>query len=372
MKMTLAKGFATVSIRSLSKEYGATRALDNVSLEVKEGEFVSLLGPSGSGKTTLLNILGGFILPTSGEVYFGDTEVSLLQPHARNIGVVFQNYALFPHMTVGKNVAYPLAARGVGKAERERRVKDALKLVELGGYENRGVLQLSGGQKQRVALARAIVFEPKLILLDEPLSALDKQLRESMQLELRNLHAKLGATMIYVTHDQREALTMSDRIAVMRNGRIDQVGTPRDLYNFPKNDFIASFVGESTLLPVSRASTGGFLVAGATCRSAHPVPHGERLALVVNAEKLILDNSVGGEDWNCFDGQIVDAIYQGESVKLSVRLEDGTLVSLRQHNHHRSVSTQPMVGAQVRLGLHVQDTVLVPVLGVGLPMAVAA
>lgn len=206
----------SVEIRSASKAYGAVRALDDVSLNVGAGEFVSLLGPSGSGKTTLLGILGGFILPTSGTILFGGRDVTYMPPHKRDIGVVFQNYALFPHMSVGENVAFPLRARRLPKSSWPDKVRAALGMVGLAGYEERGIAQLSGGQRQRVALARAMIFEPRLILMDEPLSALDKQLRESMQIELRALHKRIGATIIYVTHDQREALTMSDRVAVMR------------------------------------------------------------------------------------------------------------------------------------------------------------
>jgi putative spermidine/putrescine transport system ATP-binding protein len=352
--------FETVSIRSLSKVYGATRALDGVSLEVREGEFVSLLGPSGSGKTTLLNILGGFDRPTSGHVYFGSTDVTLLQPHRRNIGMVFQNYALFPHMTVEDNIAYPLRARRIRTPEIARRVSDALSLVELGGLESRRIGQLSGGQKQRVALARALVFDPKLVLLDEPLSALDKQLRESMQVELRRLHARLGATMIYVTHDQREALTMSDRIAVMRGGRIEQVGAPAELYNSPRNDFVASFVGESTLVPLRRLEGGSVSLGTSPLRTRRALPQEGPLALAVHAEKLILDSSLDGDEWNCFEGTIDDVIYQGESVKVSVRLDNGASLGLRQHCHHRSMSSLPAAGSRARVALHVEDTIVVP------------
>ena len=217
----------SVDIRAASKNYGAVRALDDVSLNVGAGEFVSLLGPSGSGKTTLLGILGGFILPDRRADPLRRPRRDLLPPHKRDIGMVFQNYALFPHMSVGENVAFPLRARRIA----ERRdwpdeVRAALAMVGLVGYEARGIAQLSGGQRQRVALARAMIFEPQLILMDEPLSALDKQLREAMQIELRELHQRIGATIIYVTHDQREALTMSDRVAVLKDGRLIQIDRP--------------------------------------------------------------------------------------------------------------------------------------------------
>jgi putative spermidine/putrescine transport system ATP-binding protein len=353
--------FEAVSIRSISKAYGEFFALNDVSLEVKAGEFVSLLGPSGSGKTTLLSILGGFTLPTSGEVYFGKTDVTLVQPHLRNIGVVFQSYALFPHMTVGENVAFALRARGVSKADCARPVNQALQLVELAGYEDRRIAQLSGGQKQRVALARAIVFEPKLILLDEPLSALDKQLRETMQIELRRLHDKLGATMIYVTHDQREALTMSDRVAVMRNGRLEQIDTPRRLHDFPINDFVANFVGETTLLPVRRMDGGGIAVGPSPLRSSRPVPEHGALAVAIHAEKLLIDDATEGDAWNRLSGRVSETIYQGESNKIFIILDGGARVSLRQPCHFTGNERLPKAGDSVTVLLHVEDTIIVPV-----------
>ena len=245
----MGSGGESVEIRSASKSYGAVRALDNVSLSVAPREFVSLLGPSGSGKTTLLGLLGGFIQPSSGSIHFGDRDVTFLPPHKRDIGVVFQNYALFPHMSVGENVAFPLRARRLPKASWPEKVRAALAMVGLAGYEARGVAQLSGGQRQRVALARAMIFEPRLILMDEPLSALDKQLRESMQIELRELHKRIGATIIYVTHDQREALTMSDRVAILKDGRLVQIDKPERLHDHPADSFVASFIGEASLLP---------------------------------------------------------------------------------------------------------------------------
>ena len=213
--------------------------LDNVDLDIRSGEFLTLLGPSGSGKTTLLTVLAGFTRPDHGSVRFGDDEMIRTPPHKRDVGMVFQSYALFPHMTVGENVAFPLRLRRVARTEAAQRVERALEMVRLGGYGGRGVDQLSGGQRQRVALARAMVFEPRILLMDEPLSALDKQLREHMQIELRQLHDKLGMTTVYVTHDQREALTMSDRIAVIDHGRIMQLDTPRQIYDRPANRFVA-------------------------------------------------------------------------------------------------------------------------------------
>ena len=233
-----------ISIKDVTKTYRDFYALKDVSLEVTSGEFLTLLGPSGSGKTTLLMVLAGFTSPDYGSVKFGGEEVVLKPPHLRGIGMVFQNYALFPHMSVAENVSYPQKLRGVSKEETRKSVEHALATVKLHGLAHRRVDELSGGQKQRVALARAIVFQPKILLMDEPLSALDKKLREEMQIELRQLHDSLNMTTVYVTHDQKEALTMSDRIAVINYGQLMQLGTPNEIYQRPKNAFVADFIGE--------------------------------------------------------------------------------------------------------------------------------
>ena len=313
----------SVEIRSASKNYGAVRALDNVSLNVAPREFVSLLGPSGSGKTTLLGILGGFIQPSSGTILFGDRDVTFMPPHKRDIGVVFQNYALFPHMSVGENVAFPLRARRLPKATWPDKVRAALAMVGLAGYEERGIAQLSGGQRQRVALARAMIFEPQLILMDEPLSALDKQLRESMQIELRALHKRIGATIIYVTHDQREALTMSDRVAMMKDGRLIQIDARSGCTIIPPIPSSRASSAKrrccrsaASMPPASRSA--GFL------RSARAIPDGDALMLAVHSEKLLIDD--GAEDAACnrLTGTVTDIVYQGESLRIFLGLTDGT------------------------------------------------
>src|SRR4051812_19528838 len=283
-----------ISVRQLAKSYGPVRALDHIDLDISSGEFLTLLGPSGSGKTTLLMVLAGFTRPDSGSLKFGDAEVIRLAPHKRDVGMVFQNYALFPHMDVTANIAFPLRLRRVPGAEIARRVDQALETVQLAGYGGRRIEQLSGGQRQRVALARAIVFEPRILLMDEPLSALDKQLREHMQIELRRLHDKLGMTTVYVTHDQREALTMSDRIAVINHGRIMQLDTPRRLYEQPANRFVAEFIGESAFLPVE-ASSGVVTYAGQLIKVAgDPAPQGHYL-LMLRPERLkIVDDVATG------------------------------------------------------------------------------
>ena len=249
----------SLTLLNVNKSYdGKHMAADNVSLDIKAGEFVSFLGPSGSGKTTTLMMIAGFQHPTSGEIRLGERAIDKLPPHKRNIGMVFQNYALFPHMTIADNVAFPLRMRSVEKTEKERRSREALAKVGLQGFEKRVPSELSGGQQQRVALARALVFEPDIILLDEPLGALDKALREHMQVELKRIHRDLGVTMVYVTHDQSEAMTMSDRIAVFNEGRIEQVGTPNEIYFAPKTRFVASFIGDSNIIAATSLGDGHF------------------------------------------------------------------------------------------------------------------
>ncbi|SFU55102.1 ABC transporter ATP-binding protein [Bradyrhizobium arachidis] len=353
----------SVEIKSASKAYGAVRALDDVSLNVGAGEFVSLLGPSGSGKTTLLGILGGFILPTSGTILFGGRDVTFMPPHKRDIGVVFQNYALFPHMSVGENVAFPLRARRLPKSSWPDKVRAALSMVGLAGYEERGIAQLSGGQRQRVALARAMIFEPRLILMDEPLSALDKQLRESMQIELRTLHKRIQATIIYVTHDQREALTMSDRVAVMKDGRLVQIDEPARLHDHPADSFVASFIGEATLLPVRRVDTSSVSLGNALLRSARAIPDGDALMLAVHSEKLLIDDGAQDGACNRLTGTVTDIVYQGESLRIFLALADGVALSLRQPAYHQAYSRIPPLGGSLTVTLHPEDTIVVPRVG---------
>jgi putative spermidine/putrescine transport system ATP-binding protein len=356
----LDKGGESVDIRSASKHYEAVRALDNVTLNVAPREFVSLLGPSGSGKTTLLGILGGFVQPSSGSIHFGDRDVTFVPPHKRDIGVVFQNYALFPHMSVGDNVAFPLRARRLPKANWPEKVRAALAMVGLSGYEQRHISQLSGGQRQRVALARAMIFEPRLILMDEPLSALDKQLREAMQIELRELHRRIGATIIYVTHDQREALTMSDRVAILKDGRLVQIDTPERLHDHPADSFVASFIGEASLLPVRRIDASSVALGPIVLRSARAVPAADALMLAVHSEKLLIDGDGADAACNRLTGKVADVVYQGESLRVFLRLPDGTGLSLRQPSHYQASRRIPPVGGALTVTLHPEDTIVVP------------
>ncbi|WP_225308612.1 ABC transporter ATP-binding protein [Hypericibacter terrae] len=348
-----------IQIRQLSKVYGSFRALDAVDLDVRSGEFLTLLGPSGSGKSTLLMALAGFSRPNSGSIAFDGDEVTRRPPHKRNIGVVFQNYALFPHMNVAANVGYPLRLRRVGRAETADRVRRALDLVQLSSMLERTIDSLSGGQRQRVALARAIVFEPKILLMDEPLSALDKKLREHMQIEIRHLHEKLGVTTIYVTHDQREALTMSDRIAVINQGRIAQIDKPRELYEAPASRFVAEFIGEAVLLPVELRE-GAAWCAGCRLQGVKIADRSRPLYLVLRPEKLDLLPAATGGDWNRFPGRVREVVYQGDSVLVAIQLEGGTLVNLRKASDRSSLNQLPANGDAVVLGVHLEDTLVVP------------
>ena len=348
-----------ISIEKITKKYGSTYALDHVDLEIRSGEFLTLLGPSGSGKTTLLTVLAGFTRPDGGSVRFGDAEMVCVPPHQRDVGMVFQNYALFPHMTVAENVAYPLKIRGVKGLQAQERVERSLEMVRLGGYGKRGIDQLSGGQKQRVALARAMVFEPRIMLMDEPLSALDKQLREHMQIELRQLHEKLGMTTVYVTHDQREALTMSDRIAVINFGQIMQLDTPRAIYERPLNKFVAEFIGESTFVPVqiekgiARFSNFSFKTLH------HDSRHGSAL-LMLRPERL----KVLGEqehlkaEFNEFSAQLAHVVYQGDSSLLEVKLPNEAVVQVRMPSIELQNHQNLLPGALLRIAVSIQDTVV--------------
>lgn len=324
----------------MTKRYGSICACDQVSLEVQAGEFVTLLGPSGSGKTTTLRIVAGFVRPDEGNVVLDERDLTLLPPHKRDIGMVFQHYALFPHMTAGDNVAFPLKMRGVKGSERRQRAQKALELVHLAGLDNRFPSQLSGGQQQRVALARAIVFSPTLLLMDEPLGALDKKLREALQLEISHLSRRLGGTVVYVTHDQEEALAMSDRIAIYNEGRIEQIGTGQELYERPASLFVASFMGESNIF-TGRLEThaGGAEVVSDACRlrvaptttAAAGLDTSTEVAVVLRPEHATLCRAGEAvpEATNVFTGTVTEVIYLGATRKCAVALADGTVLHAR-------------------------------------------
>ncbi|PKA44620.1 ABC transporter ATP-binding protein (plasmid) [Rhizobium sullae] len=305
-----------IAIGTVRKVFGSYVALNDVSLDVAAGEFLTLLGPSGSGKTTLLMALAGFVRPDSGSLIIGGRDVTRLSPEKREIGIVFQNYALFPHMSVLANVQYPLMLRRVPKAEARERALGALARVKLVGYGERNIAALSGGQRQRVALARAIVFEPRVMLMDEPLSALDKNLREHMQFEIRRLHDDLGVTTIYVTHDQREALTMSDRIAVMDAGEIQQIGKPSEIYHHPTNRFVAEFMGEANILPVGSLTQ----INGST--------QDRQGFAMIRAESFHLDAADAEPDAIAITGSLCAKAFRGENWLLNVETEAGAQVML--------------------------------------------
>ena len=350
-----------ISIKDITKKYGDFYALKEINLEVMSGEFLTLLGPSGSGKTTLLMALAGFTSPDYGSIKFGNEEVVLKPPHLRGIGMVFQNYALFPHMNVEQNVGYPQKLRGVSKSSIKETVDEALSTVKLDGLGHRGVSELSGGQKQRVALARAIVFKPKILLMDEPLSALDKKLREEMQIELRHLHDSLNITTVYVTHDQKEALTMSDRIAVINEGSLMQLGTPTEIYNNPNNSFIADFIGESSLIPIKVKDKCAQLGALKLLVN-HKVDFDGDYLLVIRPEKLFL--SKGNEiHTNFFVVSVLESIFQGESqllvIKLDSKLFGEQTLQMRIANGTDLKEKLPAVGEKISVGLRMADTFLV-------------
>jgi putative spermidine/putrescine transport system ATP-binding protein len=319
---------AGLALRGIHKAFGPVIALDSVDLEVKSGEFLTILGPSGSGKTTLLKIVAGFELPEQGDVLLGGQDMTFTPPAKRNVGMVFQNYALFPHMDVHGNIAFPLEVRRLSRAVIDRRVGMALELVDLAGYERRFPRQLSGGQQQRVALARAIVFGPQLLLLDEPFGALDRKLREAMQLEVRRLQRHLGLTTVFITHDQEEALILSDRIAVMNRGRIQQVALPRELYERPTNAFVADFVGESNLLfgRIAAVRDGRAEIGfenGLRLTAKTDMPAGTQVGALIRPERLRLGGAAAQLE-NRLCGEVVETIYVGISHKYRVRLADGT------------------------------------------------
>jgi spermidine/putrescine ABC transporter ATP-binding subunit len=324
-----------IRIEGLVKRYGSVTAVDHISLEIDQGEFVTLLGPSGSGKTTTLMMIAGFAVPTSGNILIGNRSIVAQAVHRRNIGIVFQHYSLFPHMTVSENVAFPLKMRKLNSRETRRKVDGILDLVELTEMGHRYPRQLSGGQQQRVALARALVFNPPILLMDEPLGALDKKLRESMQLEIMRIQKKLGITTVYVTHDQSEALTMSDRIAVMDHGRILQLGSPEQLYEHPANRFVADFIGKSNFLTgeVTEKRNDGYKVR---CKggvefvvsTSRELSAGAEATIGVRPEKLVFfeDYFESGKQppgWNIVAGVVESFIYLGDLRHYEVRLPTG-------------------------------------------------
>ncbi len=331
-----------IRLRGLRKTFGSVVAVDDVDLDIADGEFLTLLGPSGSGKTTVLRMIAGFELPTAGLIELAGVDVSHLPPFQRDVNTVFQDYALFPHLSVQDNVEYGLKVKGVGKDERRRRAVEALESVRLEGYGARKPIEMSGGQRQRVALARALVNRPKVLLLDEPLGALDLKLREQMQIELKAIQRDVGITFVFVTHDQEEALTMSDRIAVFNAGRIEQVGTPAQVYERPATEFVAGFVGTSNLL---RGDVSTAVVGVDGVFSIRP----EKIRMVE------LDSAIA-TDHRCVDGTIAEVIYVGDATRFVVRLDvGGSLVVLQQNSTSSSADVLATCDTHIRLCWRKED-----------------
>jgi spermidine/putrescine ABC transporter ATP-binding subunit len=321
-----------IALRGLTKIYGTETVVDAVSVEIAPGEFFSLLGPSGSGKTTTLMMIAGFVEPASGTIELDGADLTRRPPQARGLGMVFQNYALFPHLDVFENIAFPLRARRLGETEIRSRVQRGLEVVRLEGYERRMPKQLSGGQQQRVALARAVVFDPQVVLMDEPLGALDKNLRYQMQVEIKEIQQRLGMTVVYVTHDQEEAMNMSDRIALMNRGRIEQVGNPRDVYERPETVFAATFLGEANLIPGTLVAgrlrvANGAVLAGTP---ASPLAEGGQAALFVRPEKLLLSGDGPGE--NRLDGVVRRVSFLGNVIRYGLEIGQGSLLTVDVQN----------------------------------------
>ena len=354
-------GDAFVAFENVQKSYdGQTLVVKDLNLSIAKGEFVTMLGPSGSGKTTCLMMLAGFETATHGEIRLAGRPINQVPPHKRGIGMVFQNYALFPHMTVGENLSFPLEVRGMDKAEREARIKRALDMVQMGAFAHRRPAQLSGGQQQRIALARALVFDPQLVLMDEPLGALDKQLREHMQFEIKHLHEELGITVVYVTHDQGEALTMSDRIAVFNDGRIQQLAPPSELYERPENSFVAGFIGENNALrgtiekldgdkALVRLDSGD--VIDATAVNIRET--GQRTTVSIRPERVEFKPDLMPAGAHTVQAEVAEVIYMGDILRTRLKVAGSDNFVMKCRNTVGQTRLQP--GQAVRIGWHPQD-----------------
>lgn len=349
---------AHLAFDRVGKVYGPVTALRPITLSIAPGEFFTLLGPSGSGKSTLLGTVAGFVSPSSGRVLVDGADITGMPPHKRNVGMVFQNYALFPYMTVAQNIAFPLKMRHLPRDEIAARVSRALDMVRLRDFGARMPAQLSGGQQQRVALARAAVYDPPLLLMDEPLGALDKSLREEMQEELRQFHRSVGATILYVTHDQQEAASMADRIAIMNHGVAEQVGPPHEVYEQPANSFVARFLGEANIFRLLRAEPAGEgrvrCVAegglGLLCRSA-----AANAMVCIRPENVLMGMTPPACD-NCFSGRVTDVVHVGGSIRYRVAVAPGCCVIVRMASGRRAAL--PVIDDEVHVGWDADDTLV--------------
>ncbi len=350
-----------VRFEKVDKSYdGEILVVKDLNVDVPQGEFLTLLGPSGSGKTTTLMMLAGFETPTSGEIYLEGEPISSIPPYKRGIGMVFQNYALFPHMTVSENLSFPLEVRKLSKSDTEEKVKKALSMVELDAFGSRMPMQLSGGQQQRVALARALVFEPRLVLMDEPLGALDKKLREQMQYEIKHIHERIGITVVYVTHDQSEALTMSNRIAVFNDGKIQQISTPDVLYEKPDNAFVAQFIGENNQIKGKVKSINGTNCVIETENGEDIVSLkvnvssvGENSTISLRPERVAINTSEG-EFENKFEAQVKELIYLGDHIRTRVEVCGNDQFIVKVPNSYKGSNLEE--GTKVKLSWKAVDS----------------
>ncbi|MFF4476762.1 ABC transporter ATP-binding protein [Streptomyces sp. NPDC001520] len=345
-----------VRLEALSKRFSTGAiGIEDASIDIASGEFVTFLGPSGSGKTTTLSLIAGFAKPTSGRVEIGGRDVTDLPASRRNLGVVFQNYALFPHMSVRDNVAFGLHGRGLSKSEASERIDEALRLVHLTGYDDRAPKQLSGGQQQRVALARALVYRPPVLLMDEPLSALDKALRDQMQVEIGRIHREIGTTFLFVTHDQGEAMGLSDRIVLFNNGRIEQVGSPSDLYERPRTLFAARFLGESNVF-TGHSRGGEMAYDGRSLSVLHSEASGD-VALIIRPEHMVVvTDHHRPSEFNTLPAVVTDVSYNGSFRRILIQFPDGTSGRLHEPVGEPTLS----VGGSVMVGWHPANGVVVP------------
>ncbi|MFN3954464.1 MAG: ABC transporter ATP-binding protein [Pararhodobacter sp.] len=359
--MTSGRSDGFVVFDRVQKSYdGETLVVKDLNLSIAKGEFLTMLGPSGSGKTTCLMMLAGFETATHGEILLGGRPINNIPPHKRGIGMVFQNYALFPHMTIAENLGFPLEVRGIGKSEREAKIRRALDMVQMGAFANRRPAQLSGGQQQRVALARALVFEPELVLMDEPLGALDKQLREHMQFEITNLAHDLGITTVYVTHDQTEALTMSDNVAVFNDGVIQQLAPPEELYERPANSFVAQFIGENNKLEGVVETIDGsrctVRLDDGTLIDAQPVNvrrAGERTRVSIRPERVESNPARLPRDAHLVEAEVLEFIYMGDTFRFRLRVAGKDDFVMKYRNAQDQIRLT--AGDKIRLGWLPQD-----------------
>ena len=359
--MTSDNNGAFVAFDRVQKSYdGEILVVKDLNLAIPKGEFLTMLGPSGSGKTTCLMMLAGFETATHGEITLGGKPINNIPPHKRGIGMVFQNYALFPHMTVAENLSFPLEVRGIGKSDREGKVKRALEMVQMGDFGGRRPAQLSGGQQQRIALARALVFEPELVLMDEPLGALDKQLRETLQFEITNLAHQLGITTVYVTHDQTEALTMSDRVAVFDDGRIQQLAAPDELYERPENSFVAQFIGENNTLmgtiATIRGDTAEVRLDSGEMIETVPVNVsnvGDRTLVSIRPERVEYNEERLADDAHTLNAEVLEFIYMGDIYRTRLRVagRDDFIIKTRNAPDQRRLTP----GEHIKIGWRPQD-----------------